>query len=227
MQQDDKKKKAAEAAAAEAAKKKKADDEAKKKKDEEDKKKAEEEAKKKAEAEAAANPPPQKFSKFSIVSVIFFFLALVFGMTCLWQAYGTADLREYLWDENDAREANGQEPIPIEDDIDYQMDRTVTVGLGATSTFCFLVATICSVYAGTKHKSKSKSKDVEHCCVGGLAIGGWIFFCLTFILNLILLVVAFDDKQPVYPEAIWTALIGSMVSWMLMFGHSEMIRRMG
>jgi len=74
-----------------------------------------------------------------------------------------------------------------------------------------------------RHKSKGSGKG--HVCLGGLVIAAWIIFCLTFITNLIILIMAFDGETPIYPEVVWSALIGSMLSWMLMFGYSEMARR--
>ena len=166
--------------------------------------------------DAAKQPPPkklgpQKFSKFSVVSVIIFFLALIFGIACVIKTYEAFD---------------GREAGLTHDDEEYVVDRTVAVGTGAAATLCFTIATLCSFYAGMRHKSRSKSKKT-HCCAGGLVIAAWIIFCLTFVNDLIILVLAFDGDNVIYPEVVWSALIGSILSWMLMFGFSEITRRQG
>jgi hypothetical protein len=61
--------------------------------------------------------------------------------------------------------------------------------------------------------------------MGGFLIAACVIFCLTFINELIVLVLAFNVDQVIYPEVVWSALIGSILSWMLMFGYSEMARR--
>lgn len=100
------------------------------------------------------------------------------------------------------------------------------MGTGAAATLCFTIAILCSFYAGIRHKTKSKAKK-EHTCLSAFVLAGWIIFSLTFILELICLVLAFDEDVPIYPEMVWTALIGSIVAWMLMFGYSELARRSG
>jgi hypothetical protein len=72
--------------------------------------------------------------------------------------------------------------------------------------------------------SKSDGRK-GHCCMGGFLMAGGVIFCLVFIIDLIVLVLAFDSENAIYPEIIWSALIGSILSWMLMFGYSEMARR--
>jgi hypothetical protein len=141
--------------------------------------------------------------------VIMFFLALVFGIVCVFKSYEAFDLREAGADT---------------DDEEYAVSRTIALGTGAASTICFTIAILGAFYAGMRHKSKSNGK--AHCCMGGFLIAACIIFCLTFINGLIILVLAFDIENVIYPEVVWSALIGSILSWMLMFGYSEMARRM-
>ena len=54
-----------------------------------------------------------------------------------------------------------------------------------------------------------------------------IIYCLVFITNLIILVLAFDPKHDViYPEVILLGYTGNVLAWMLMFGYSEMARKL-
>jgi len=138
-----------------------------------------------------------------------FFLALVFGIVCVFKSYEAFD----------AREAG----VDIEDD-EYIVNRTIAMGTGAASTLCFTIAILGAFYAGMRHMSKSDGTK-GHCCMGGFLMAGGVIFCLVFIIELIVLVLAFDSENVIYPEIIWSALIGSILSWMLMFGYSEMARR--
>ena len=155
---------------------------------------------------------PRKFSKFSVVSIIICFLALIFGSVCIVKTYHADDARI------ESKEA-GQDQFENEE---YTTARTVALGMGAVSTLCFTIATLCSFYAGLRHKMKNGAK---HCCLDGLLISGWVIFCLTFITNLIILVLAFDAENIIYPEVVLVAFMGSLLSWFLMFGYSEMARR--
>mmetsp|Transcript_2669 Transcript_2669/g.4757 ORF Transcript_2669/g.4757 Transcript_2669/m.4757 type:complete len:299 (-) Transcript_2669:218-1114(-) len=183
-----------------------------KKEDKKDPPKEEKKEEKKDEEKKKDDPPPepkgpQQFSKFSIVSIIVFALALIFGIACVCKTY----------EAYDGRIAG----LP-NDHEDYVVDRTVAVGTGGASVLSFTISTLCSFYAGMKHKAKAKR---EHCCQAGFVIASWIIFCLTFINALIILVLAFDEENIIYPEVVWSALVGSILSWMLMFGYSEMARR--
>ena len=155
-------------------------------------------------------PPkgPQKFSPLSTASIIIFLIGLIMGIVCVVKTYGAYEHRQ---SETTDREA-------------YIICRTVALGTGAAGTMCFTISTLLSFYAGTHHKMKNEDKKGS-CCLGGFLIAGWIIFCLTFINNLVIMVLAFDDDNVIYPELVWSALIGSMLSWMLMFGFSEMARR--
>ncbi|KAL7537948.1 hypothetical protein ACHAWF_005952 [Thalassiosira exigua] len=192
---------------------KKKDDKPKEEKKKDAKKDAKKEEKKKEEKKEEKKPEPsgpQDFSKFGSASLIVFALGLVFGIASTFKAYEALDLHEA--------------GLTIEDER-YEMARTVTVATAAAATLCMVISTLCSFYAGLNYQSRSKSKKRPHCCLGGLIIAGWIIFALTFVTDLVILVLAFDDDSPIYPEIIWTAMIGAILAWMLMFGYSELARR--
>ncbi len=108
-------------------------------------------------------------------------------------------------------------------DKDYSVDRTVTMATGVASQLCLTIATLCSFYAGMRHASRGKGKGGS--CRAGFLITSWIVFALTFINVLIVLVLAFNKENIIYPKVVWSALIGSILAWMLMFGYAEMARR--
>ena len=139
-----------------------------------------------------------------------FFLALIFGIVCVFKAYESFDARESGIDIKNAA---------------YEVSRTIALGTGGASTLCFTIAILLSFYAGMRHKEKAPPGASNHCCMGGFLIAACVTFCLTFINELIVLVLAFNVNQVIYPEVVWSALIGSILSWMLMFGYSEMARR--
>lgn len=151
---------------------------------------------------------PQQFSRFSIASVIMFFLGLVFGIFCVFKFYESFDAREAGVETSDE---------------EFIVNRTVAIGTAGASALCFTIAILGAFYAGLRHKSKGDGGG--HCCMGGFLISGGIIFCLTCINELIVLVLAFDRENVIYPEVVWSALIGNIISWMLMFGYSEMARR--
>lgn len=161
---------------------------------------------------------PQNFSKFSIVSIVIFTLALVFGIACVMKAYEAFDGRAIGF----FRLVDQVVTDAATDAAQRDEDRTVALATGCASLSMFTIATLCSFYAGMRHRSKAKG---EHSCQGGFLIASWIVFALTFVNAVIILVLAFDKKTVIYPELVWTAMIGSVVAWMLMFGHSEMARR--
>lgn len=175
----------------------------------------------------------QKFSKFSIVSIIMVSLALIFGAACVLKTYEAYDGRTdgffRLVDRVEDRmldlagEHYGDENVQrLADRADRVQDRTVALGTGSTSLLLFAVATLCSFAAGFRHRAKGKQ---EQGCGDGFLIASWIMFALTFLNALIILVLAFDEDTRIYPELVWTAMIGSVVAWLLMFGYSEMARR--
>ena len=172
-------------------------------------------------------PPPEKkaqtFSKFSVASIIIFALALIFGTVCTVKTYQANDERI------DGYEAGITDTVS--DNKVYQHTRKLALGMGCTSAICFTIATLCSFYAGLRHNSyaarHNRPRPKEHCCLAGFVISGWIIFCLTFINNLIIAVLAFDSNNTIYPEVVFVGFMGSLCSWVLMFGYSELARRAG
>ena len=248
-------------------------------------------------------PTKQKFSKYSILSVIIFTISLVFGTACIVQTYQVFDAgQETLAQQTDATwqetlanqmsatyygEINDEiyndfydqdcpekydasnayeigmkvtsedqvyecfeypcgeggwtvvgickdgkslpvsttlQPSDNTDNAKASTDRKIALSLGIISTICFTLATLLDFYTGQQYKAKSKGKD--HCCLNTFLIAAWILFCLTFINDLIILALAFDPNNIIYPEVVVVGFVGSMIAWMLMFGYSELARRM-
>ena len=151
---------------------------------------------------------PQQFSKFSITSVIMFFVALAFSIVCVIKTYEA-------FDQYEAGVDTRQE--------EYSVIRTVAIATGGASVLAFTIATFCSFYAGMRHRHHGAGDG--HCCLDGFIIAGWVIYCIAFINDLIILVLAFDEDNVIYPEVVWSALIVSIFAWMLMFGFSEIARR--
>jgi len=195
-----------------------------KKEDKKDPPKEEKKEEKKDEEKKKDDPPPepkgpQQFSKFSIVSIIVFALALISGATAIIQTYMAHDeLAEGL----DSSKYFEVIEIPNDENEEYMVHRTMALGMGFASVMCFTIATLCSFYAGTRHRAKAEK---EHCCEAGFLIASWIIFSLTFVMDLIILAMAWNEENLIYPEAVNVGFIGSALSWMFMFGYSEMARR--
>ena len=164
-------------------------------------------------------PPkgPQKFSKFSLASVIICFVAILFSIVTIKKSYNAEE--ERLQSKEAGEDKSDNEA--------YVDNRTVALAMGAASILCFTVATLCSFYAGMKHKMRNKmaGKRKKHCCLSGFLIASWIVFVMTFLLDLTIMVVAFNDSQVIYPEVVVVGFMGSVFAWMLMFGYSELARR--
>jgi len=157
---------------------------------------------------------PQEFSKWSVVSIVFFLLAFAFGTGCIVGTYQAEWLREDL---------NAQGDMDMSDNEEYTTDRNVAIGAGAGATLCFTLATFCSFYAGMRHKSKGTGKGKLKTVAP--AVVAWVTFALVFILNLIILIVAFDDDtKPIWIEAVWVAFIGNILAFVFMFGYSQVAR---
>ncbi|KAL7535121.1 hypothetical protein ACHAXR_006285 [Thalassiosira sp. AJA248-18] len=172
--------------------------------------------------EKKASSEPQAFSKFSIASLCLTAISLMLGTGCILKTYEAHDERE-----------DGME-LEIEDEqnTDYLYTRNVALGMGAASTLCFTIATLCSFYAGIRHNNNSLrlgivKKKSKYCCLAGFAIAGWVLFCLTFIADLTLVLLTLDETNVIKPELVFGACFGSLLSWLLMFAYSEMARRNG
>jgi len=166
-------------------------------------------------------PPANPFHPVSLVSVIFFVIATILGFICVAKIY---DVFESSMNNNNDNEDGGLD----EHMMDYLVvHRTVALGMGAASILMFSIAFLLSFYAGMRYRLKGDNSKKKNCCLGGLLIAAWILFCLTFINGLIILVLAFDEEARIYPEVALTAVIGNMVSWICMFGYSQLARMSG
>jgi len=185
-------------------------------------------------------PRPRRFSKFSTVSAVFFALALMLGVACAmktYEAYNGPSAGSFVYEMKEniiqmAGERYGEENVQhladrAEDIVNEHLQvRNVALGTGCAALIQFAIATLCSFYAGMRHRAHAKQRGQrEHCCQAGFLIASWIVFALSFVNALLILVLAFDEASVIKPELVWTALIGSTVAWMLMFGYSEMARR--
>lgn len=56
-------------------------------------------------------------------------------------------------------------------------------------------------------------------------IGAWIVFAFSFLVDVVVLVLAFDVDNVVYVELVWGAFLGHSVGWLLMLVNEEMARR--
>ena len=156
---------------------------------------------------------PQKASIYTINGAILFCFALVFGTACIAVTY-KAD------DERKEAEANGDEDLS--DNSEYRTSRTVALSLGCITSFCFTLATISMAFAGKQYKKNAKGS----CCLDAFVIAAWIIFFLTFIYNLILIVLAFSPENVTYPGVVLVGFAGCILSWLLMLGYSELARQL-
>lgn len=162
-------------------------------------------------------PPkePQKFSKFVIVSIILLLIALAFGATSI---YGTTEA-ENLWIEL------YDTYMEFTDNEQYKSERILAIGMAAASAFCFTVAILFLFFAGLRYKKRGEREGRMNIS-SAFSIAAWITFVMVLILNIIILVVSFDDDlKPIWPEGIWIAVIGNFMSWLFMFGYAEVSRR--
>ena len=165
------------------------------------------------EREPPPSEPPQKMSKFSIVSLVMLGVAFIFGTACIIE----------LNQAEDARLEGNLSGEELSEYNEYSSNRTVSLSLGCVSSICFTVATLLSFYAGMRHKAKATGK--KHCCLSAFLLASWIIFVMTTLIDLIIFVMAFNPQNVIYPEAVLISFLGSLFSWMLMFGHSEIARK--
>ena len=156
---------------------------------------------------------PQKASIYSINGAILFAFALVFGTACIAVTYKADYARQQA-------EVVGDEDLS--DNSVYRTNRTVALSLGCIASFCFTFATISMAVAGKKYKQNAKGS----CCLDAFVIAGWIIFVLTFIYNLILIVMAFDPENVTYPGVVLVGFAGCILAWLLMLGYSELARQL-
>ena len=100
----------------------------------------------------------------------------------------------------------------------------MVLGTGAATLILFATTTLTSFAAGVRHRRGAKKRGMRpHYCQVGLLIAAWILFGLTAAL--LIFALAFNEGTVIQPELVWTALLGSTVAWLLMFGYSEMARQ--
>eukprot|EP01082_Thalassiosira_pseudonana_P008866 g7813.t1 g7813 contig26:339476-340333(-) len=191
---------------------------------EEEKKKSPEKKKETPTPATAAPAPPKEekkkstdeMSAVSIASVIIFAIGFIMGIVSVTKTNTAYEVHETWLDE-----ASGSKSGSLFEE--WQMARNVALGTGAAAVMCFSVSTLLVFYSGMTHKMKRKAKGGY--CLTGFLIAGWIVFAMTFINDIVILVLAFDEDNIIYPEVVWSALIGNIFAWLLMFGYSEMARR--
>mmetsp|Transcript_7070 Transcript_7070/g.14944 ORF Transcript_7070/g.14944 Transcript_7070/m.14944 type:complete len:319 (-) Transcript_7070:161-1117(-) len=177
---------------------------------------AEEQKKRQAAAEAEYLASlPSKFAHSSIASVVLFILAFVFGTVAVTQTYDAFESTS----EGRYIDLEGLLEDPI-----YITNRTYALAAGCGSTFSFTVASLLSFYTGLVHRNKRGRKEMS-CCQSFSLVGGWLLFGVTFVFDMIIIVLAFDQENIIYPETVWAALIMNILTWMMMFAYSEMARR--
>ena len=177
---------------------------------------AKEQEKRQKEAEAAYLASlPSKFAHASIASVVLFMLAFIFGTVSVTETYDAFESTS----EGTYTDLDGLLDDPI-----YITSRTYALAAGCGSTFSFTVASLLSFYAGMVHRNKRGRKEMS-CCQSFSLVGGWLLFGITFVFDMIIIVLAFDQENIIFPETVWSALIMNILTWMMMFAYSEIARR--
>ena len=166
-------------------------------------------------------PPPPKpttdeMTPICIASIIIACLAFIMGILCLvktdeaYHAYIT-------YEEN----GNGNESSVLFES--WQMCRNIALGAGASCVSIYSLAFLLVFWSGMQHKMRRKV--VSGCCMTFVLIGAWILFAFSFVVDVVVLVLAFDVDNVVYPEIVWAAFIGHSVAWLGMLVNSEIARR--
>lgn len=106
---------------------------------------------------------------------------------------------------------------------EWQMARNIALGSGAASVSVFSLSFLLIFWSGMQYKLKRKV--VSSCCMTVFLIGAWIVFAFSFVVDVVVLVLAFDVDNVVYPEIVWAAFLGHAVGWLLMLVNEEMARR--
>lgn len=107
---------------------------------------------------------------------------------------------------------------------EYAAHRQATVGLGFATVVAFTFATVCSFFAGVRHQKGVKHKK-EHGAQAFFLIASWILFATTFLMDVVILIMALNPDTPPYAPGVALGYVGSICSWCLMFGYSELTRR--
>lgn len=159
---------------------------------------------------------PQNVSKITYASLLLSFLGFVLGIACIAETYKAGNKRR-----QDEEAAIYFDDLP--DDNSYN---TIVLRLGSVSSLFYFMAVLCSWLAGSRHVKKVKDVVDESCCMKTILITGWISFSIAFTTSLIVMMTALDEDNEVRPAGVWVGFFMYLVSWMFMYGFSEMARKM-
>lgn len=160
---------------------------------------------------------PQKKSKLTYASLLFSFLGFILGIACIAETYKANDARR----EAEELETVDSEYLSLDDSFN-----TTALRLGSFSSLFFFIAILCSSIAGHRHVRKVKDVVDETCCIKTTMILGWITFAIGTITSLIVLMMAIDEDYAIRPPGVWLGFCMYFASWMLMYGYSEMARKL-
>lgn len=161
-------------------------------------------------------PTTDELTPVGIASIIIASIAFIMGILCLVKTEEA--FNAYMSYEE---EGNGNESSVLFEQ--WQMLRNVALGSGAACVSIYSLAFLLIFWAGMQHKMRRKV--VSGCCMTIFLIGAWIVFAFSFVIDVVILVLAFDNDNVVYPEIVWAAFIGHGISWLLMLVNEEMARR--
>lgn len=119
------------------------------------------------------------------------------------------------------KEGNGNESSLLYDT--WQMCRNIALGAGASCVSIFSLAFILIFWAGMQYKQRRHA--VSTCVMTFFLIGAWILFAFSFVVDVVVLVLAFDEDNVVYPEIVWAAFLGHCLAWLCMLVNEELARR--
>ncbi|KAL7482353.1 hypothetical protein ACHAW6_008015 [Cyclotella cf. meneghiniana] len=163
-----------------------------------------------------SKPPTDIISPVCIASIIIAIIGFMMGVVSIVKS--DEAFQAHI---NYEEEGNGKQSSALFEA--WQMARNIALGAGASCVVVYSLAFLLVFWSGMHHKMKRKV--VPGCCMNLFLIGGWIVFAFSFVVDVVVLVLAFDVDNVVYPEIVWAAFIGHNVSWLLMLVNSEMARR--
>jgi hypothetical protein len=138
------------------------------------------------------------------------------GIFCLVKS--KQSYQHYLSYEKDG---NGNESSLLFEN--WQMTRNIALGAGASFVCIYSFAFLLIFWAGMLHKQQRKV--VSGCGMTLFLIGAWVVFAFSCVVDVVILVLAFDQDNVVYIEIVWAAFVGHVVSWLAMLVNEEMARR--
>jgi hypothetical protein len=164
---------------------------------------------------------PQNRSKLSYASLLLSFLGFVLGIACIAETYKAGNARHEAEEAAHENYNDDLSSVIVDDSFN-----TIVLRLGSISSFFYFMATLCSWLAGSRHVKKVIDEVDETCVMKTVLIAGWVAFAIAFTTSLIVMMLALDEENAVLPGGVWTGFIMYLVSWMLMYGYSEMARKM-